>query len=277
MPLVQKIVKEFFNKEPKKNINPDEAVAIGAVIQGGVLSGSVKDVLLLDVTPLSLGLETMGDIMTVLIDKNSTIPTKKTQTFSTATDNQPAVNIKIYQGERAKASNNKLLGQFDLTDIPPAPRGIPQIEVNFDIDSNGILKVSAKDKGTQKEQNIIIKASGGLSEKEVNDMVKDAEINQEKDENFKKLISEKNNSENLINSTEKLLRENKDINEEDKNIINKNIEELKTAMKKEDLEQIKNSSETLSKISSEIFNKKNEQPNPDVEEVKEEEKTNKTN
>jgi molecular chaperone DnaK len=170
----------LFVHQLKKNINPDEAVAIGAAIQGGVLSGSVKDVLLLDVTPLSLGLETMGDIMTTLIDKNSTIPTKKTQTFSTATDNQPAVNIKVYQGERAKASNNKLLGQFDLTDIPPAPRGTPQIEVNFDIDANGILKVSAKDKGTQREQNIIIRASGGLSEKEVNDMVKMQKLTRKK-------------------------------------------------------------------------------------------------
>lgn len=184
IPMVQKAVKDFFGKEPRKDVNPDEAVAIGAAIQGGVLAGSVKDVLLLDVTPLSLGIETMGGVMTKLIEKNTTIPTRKSQVFSTADDNQSAVTIHVLQGEREMASGNKSLGRFDLSDIPPAPRGMPQIEVTFDIDANGILNVSAKDKATNKEQSIVIKASSGLSEAEIEKMVRDAEAHAEEDKNY---------------------------------------------------------------------------------------------
>merc|ERR1711862_388189 len=211
MPKVQEVVKDFFNKNPKKDVNPDEAVALGAAIQGGVLSGDVKDVLLLDVTPLSLGLETMGGVMTKLINKNTTIPTKKTQIFSTATDNQTAVTIRVFQGEREIASANKFLGQFDLMDIKAAPRGIPQIEVSFDIDSNGILHVSAKDMSTNKQQKITIKASSGLSEEEINKMVNDASEHKEEDKKFQELVNVRNQGDTLIYECDTLLKQKKKI------------------------------------------------------------------
>ena len=210
MPAVQEKVKEIFGKAPSKGVNPDEVVAIGAAIQGGGLQGDVKDVLLLDVTPLSLGIETLGGVTTKLIEKNTTVPTKKSQVFSTAADNQPAVSIHVLQGEREMASDNKMLGQFNLEDIPPAPRGLPQIEVTFDIDANGIVSVSAKDKGTGKEQNITIQASGGLSDDEIDQMVKDAEANAEADKDRKELVEARNQAESLIHSTEKSMEEHAD-------------------------------------------------------------------
>jgi molecular chaperone DnaK len=253
MPKVQETVKEFFNREPKKDVNPDEAVAMGAAIQAGVLGGDVKDVLLLDVTPLTLGIETMGGVRTPLIDKNTTIPTKKSQVFSTAEDNQPAVTVHVLQGEREVASGNKSLGKFDLSDIPPAPRGTPQIEVTFDIDANGILNVSAKDKATGKEQSIIIKASSGLSEEEINNMVKDAEKHAEEDKKVKELVEAKNQAEAMINGSEKAIKDLGDkADKSDAEATNKAIDELKEAIKSDEVEKIKELTMKLTEVAGKI-------------------------
>ncbi len=252
MPLVQKKVKEFFGKESRKDVNPDEAVAMGASIQAAVLSGDVKDVLLLDVTPLSLGIETMGGVMSNLIEKNTTIPTKKSQVFSTAEDNQPAVTIHILQGERKQAGQNKSLGRFDLSDIPPAPRGTPQIEVSFDLDANGILNVSAKDKATGKEQSIVIKASSGLSDDEIEKMVKDAEANAEEDAKFEELVTARNQADGLIHATRKTLEEASDVSEDEKSNIESAISELEEAVKGDDKEGIEAKTAALTEVSSEL-------------------------
>lgn len=253
MPKVQEVVKELFGKEPRKDVNPDEAVAVGAAIQGGVLSGSVKDILLLDVTPLSLGLETMGGVMTKLIEKNTTIPTKKTQVFSTAADGQTAVTIRVFQGEREQASANKFLGQFDLSDIPPAPRGVPQIEVAFDIDANGILSVSAKDVATAREQKIVIKASSGLSEAEIQKMVKDAEAHAEEDKKFHELASARNHADAMIHATEKSLKEMGDkVSAEERDSITKAMEALKEAVKGNDKAEIDRKTEQLTEVSGKM-------------------------
>ena len=240
MPKVQEIVKQFFGKEPHKGVNPDEVVAIGAAVQAGVLQGDVKDVLLLDVTPLSLGIETLGGVFTRLIDRNTTIPTKKSQVFSTAEDNQTAVTINVFQGEREMARDNKSLGRFDLTGIPGAPRGVPQIEVTFDIDANGIVNVTAKDKATNKEQQIRIQASGGLSDAEIEKMVRDAEINAAEDKKRRELVDAKNHAEALIHTTEKTVREAGDkVSGADKSTIEATIASLRTALEGEDAEDIK--------------------------------------
>ncbi len=254
MPKVQEEVKNFFGKEARKDVNPDEAVAMGAAIQGGVLGGDVKDVLLLDVTPLSLGIETMGGVMTKLIEKNTTVPTKATQTFSTADDNQSAVTVHVVQGERERADANKSLGRFDLQDIPPAPRGVPQIEVTFDIDANGILNVSAKDKGTGKEQSIVIKASSGLSDDEVEKMVKDAEAHADDDRKFQELVTSRNTAEQLIHATKKSMEELGDDKLEagEKDSIEAAIKELEEVVKGEDKDAIEAKTKALTEASGKM-------------------------
>ncbi len=277
MPKVQEVVKGFFNKEPKKDVNPDEAVAMGAAIQAGVLGGDVKDVLLLDVTPLSLGIETMGGVMTRLIDKNTTIPTKKSQVFSTAEDNQPAVTVHVLQGEREMSAGNKSLGRFDLTDIPPAPRGTPQIEVTFDIDANGILNVSAKDNATGKEQSIVIKASSGLSEEEIQKMVKDAETHAEEDKKAREIVDAKNQAEAMIHGSEKAIKDlgdKADKSEVEK--VEKAIKDLKEEIKTDDAEKIKDKTmkltEAAGKIAQQAYQEQASQKGPD-EDNKENKKT----
>ncbi len=257
MPKVQAAVQDFFGKEPRRDVNPDEAVAVGAAIQGGVLGGEVKDVLLLDVTPLSLGIETLGGVMTKLIEKNTTIPTKAQQVFSTADDNQHAVTVHVLQGEREIASANKSLGRFDLADIPPAPRGVPQIEVTFDIDANGILNVSARDKGTGKQQNIVIKASSGLSDDEVERMVKDAEAHADEDRKFHQLADARNQADNMIHATEKSLKElgEDKVSADEKQSIDKAIADLKSVLKSDDKDAIEAKTQALAEVSGKLAEK----------------------
>ena len=253
MPLVQKYVKDFFGKEPRKDVNPDEAVAVGAAVQAGVLTGEVKDVLLLDVTPLSLGIETLGGVMTKLIEKNTTIPTKATQVFSTADDNQTAVTIHVLQGERDRAADNKSLGRFDLSDIPPAPRGMPQVEVTFDIDANGILNVQAKDKATGKEQKIVIKASSGLNEDEIKRMVRDAEVHAEEDKKFRELAETRNRADQLVHATEKALKDLGDkVSAEDRAKTESAISDLKSVIKGDDKDVIETKARALAEASAAV-------------------------
>lgn len=265
MPLVQQKVQEFFGKEPRKDVNPDEAVAMGAAIQGAVLAGDKKDVLLLDVTPLTLGIETMGGVMTAIIEKNTMIPTKKSQVFSTAADNQPAVSIQVYQGERKIANQNKLLGNFDLTDIPPAPRGVPQIEVTFDINADGIMNISAKDKGTGKSQSIQIKADSGLSDEEIEQMVRDAEANAEADKKFAELANTRNEADGRIAAVQKALKENGDkATDEEKQAVENAIKELELATKEDNVDDIKSKLEALDNaflpIGSKIYSQEGANP-----------------
>ena len=265
MPMVQQKVADYFGKDARRDVNPDEAVAVGAAIQAAVLSGDVNDVLLLDVTPLSLGIETLGGVSSNLIDKNTTIPTKKTQVFSTADDNQTAVTIHVVQGERKQATQNKSLGRFDLTDIPPSPRGMPQIEVAFDLDANGILNVSAKDKATGKEQSIVIKASGGLSDEEIEQMVKDAEAHSADDKKFEEIITARNTADGLVHATKKTLEEAGDkATEEERDKINAAIEALEEAMKADDFAEIeartKDLSEASTSLAQKMYAEQQEQP-----------------
>ena len=246
MPKVQQSVQDFFGREPHKGVNPDEVVALGAAIQGGVLQGDVKDVLLLDVTPLSLGIETLGGVFTRLIDRNTTIPTRKSQVFSTAEDNQSAVTIRVFQGEREMAADNKILGQFDLVGIPPSPRGLPQIEVSFDIDANGIVNVSAKDKATGKEQQIRIQASGGLSDDDIERMVQEAEQHAEEDKSKKELVEARNHADTLVHSTEKNLEEYGDkVSDEDRGVIADALAALKEVQESDDIDELKAKSDAL--------------------------------
>jgi molecular chaperone DnaK len=264
MPLVQKVVRDLFGKEPRKDVNPDEAVAVGAAIQAGVLAGDVKDVLLLDVTPLSLGIETLGGVMTKLIEKNTTIPTKANQVFSTADDNQTAVTIHVLQGERERAGDNKSLGRFDLADIPPAPRGMPQVEVTFDIDANGILNVSAKDKATGKEQRIVIKASSGLNEQEIQRMVKDAEAHAEEDKRFRELVDARNRGDALMHATEKSLKDlGEKVTSEERYKIETAISALKTALSGDDKDAIESRAQELAQASAAIAQRAYAQQGPE--------------
>ena len=266
MPLVQKKVADFFGKDPRKDLNPDEAVAVGAAIQGSVLSGDTTDVLLLDVTPLTLGIETLGGVATPLIEKNTTIPTQKSQIFSTAEDNQTAVTVHVIQGERTQAAQNKSLGQFNLTDIPAASRGVPQIEVSFDLDANGILNVSAKDKNTGKEQSIVIKASSGLSDEDIEKMVKDAEANAEDDKKFEELVKTKNNADMLVHATRKTIQESEDkLDEDEKKQVEDAVVSLEEAIASEDISSIESATKNLNDVLTPLTQKLYKQENPEAQ------------
>jgi molecular chaperone DnaK len=272
MPLVQKKVSEFFGKDARKDLNPDEAVAVGAAIQGSVLSGDTTDVLLLDVTPLTLGIETLGGVATPLIEKNTTIPTQKSQVFSTAEDNQTAVTVHVIQGERTQASQNKSLGQFNLTDLPPAGRGMPQIEVAFDLDANGILNVSAKDKNTGKEQSIVIKASSGLSDEDIENMVKDAEANAEDDKKFEELVKTKNNADMLVHATRKTIEESGDkLTDEEKSQVEATVVSLEEAIASEDSDSIesatKNLNDVLTPLTQKLYTQESQEEGQSEDEV----------